>query len=196
MNTSNKKGFTLIELLVVVAIIGILSTIGLVALNGARAKARDAKRASDLRQYALSYQSYGDSAGTYVTSCGVLSNADACTDLHTFFGGNYPTDPVTGALSDNPEGLVDPAECPVPGDKADPECRRGDLYDHDLSCQDAIGVTCTTSPYTIVYETNKGFGVLGYYEAGTAGIEKGFQVLTETGEYCQAAADLGCPEPT
>lgn len=42
------RGFTLIELLVVIAVIGILSTIGLVSLNGAREKARDAKRISDL----------------------------------------------------------------------------------------------------------------------------------------------------
>lgn len=43
------KGFTLVELLVVIAIIGLLSTIAFVSLNRARAKARDAKRISDVR---------------------------------------------------------------------------------------------------------------------------------------------------
>ena len=45
-----RKGFTLIELLVVIAIIALLSTLAVVALNSARAKARDAKRVSDVKQ--------------------------------------------------------------------------------------------------------------------------------------------------
>lgn len=57
---NTKKGFTLIELLVVIAIIGILSAIGLVALNGAREKARDAQRRSDMAQYRTALLLYYD----------------------------------------------------------------------------------------------------------------------------------------
>lgn len=53
-----QRGFTLIELLVVIAIIGLLASVVLVSLNSARAKSRDAKRASDIRQFASALEMY------------------------------------------------------------------------------------------------------------------------------------------
>ena len=63
-----KKGFTLIELLVVVAIIGLLATLSIVALNTARAKARDAKRVGDMKQVQTALELYFSDNGSYPAS--------------------------------------------------------------------------------------------------------------------------------
>lgn len=65
---TNRKGFTLIELLVVIAIIGILSTLAIVALGNARARSRDAKRVSDIRQITSALELYYNDQGMYPTA--------------------------------------------------------------------------------------------------------------------------------
>lgn len=66
---SKQKGFTLIELLVVIAIIGLLSTLAVVALTSARAKARDAKRISDIKQVQTALELYfADQGQKYPTA--------------------------------------------------------------------------------------------------------------------------------
>jgi type II secretion system protein G len=85
---SKNKGFTLIELLVVIAIIGLLASIVLVSLNSARAKARDTKRQSDIKQIQTAEEMYFDDQGHYLSQTG-----DACSDsaTHTGCTGAYPT---------------------------------------------------------------------------------------------------------
>lgn len=55
-----QSGFTLVELLVVIAVIGILSSIGLVSLNGAREKARDVERKHNLALFRTALLGYYD----------------------------------------------------------------------------------------------------------------------------------------
>jgi len=69
-----KRGFTLIELLVVIAIIALLSSVVLASLNTARAKARDAKRKSDIEQLFTSVEMLYADTGVYPGSVGYVSN--------------------------------------------------------------------------------------------------------------------------
>ncbi len=48
---NKKSGFTLIELLVVLAIIGTLLTLIFISFRDSRARARDARRTSDMRSF-------------------------------------------------------------------------------------------------------------------------------------------------
>ncbi len=63
------KGFTLIELLVVIAIIGILSTIVIVNVNSARAKAKDTAIKGSLDSLRSAAELYYDTVSSYASTC-------------------------------------------------------------------------------------------------------------------------------
>ena len=85
------KGFTLIELLVVIAIIGTLSGIVLVSLGGARSKARDATRQSDMRQVISAQEMYYDDQSAYLTAAAGTSTPAITGYLRAL------TDPLSSA---------------------------------------------------------------------------------------------------
>lgn len=90
-----QKGFTLVELLVVIAIIGLLSTLAVVALNNARAKSRDARRVSDIKQIQTALEMhYNDNGGYPPTAAGPASGAAFGTTMAA-----VPTNPTPGGAT-------------------------------------------------------------------------------------------------
>lgn len=101
----NKKGFTLIELLIVVAIIGLLSTLAVVALGSARVKARDSKRLADLKQLQTAFELYYTDQNAYPTGAGIsLGDTDhACLNSSGFAQAGC-TNAYMGVVPKDPQG--------------------------------------------------------------------------------------------
>ena len=77
-NKKNSKGFTLIELLVVVAIIGILSAVGVVSYSGYKTSAEKKQAEITLNSIYLAEQEYKSNNGEYLIS---ISQATIVADL-------------------------------------------------------------------------------------------------------------------
>lgn len=98
------QAFTLIELLVTIAIIGVLSTLSLVAVNSVREAGRDAKRKTDVETIRTALELYKADCGVYPTPGGTPLRPTVPTPLTSYCGGgaekvyltSTPTDPVLG----------------------------------------------------------------------------------------------------
>lgn len=77
----HKRGFTLIELLVVIAIIGLLASIIMVSLSGAKAKSRDARRQADIKSIQLALSLYYNDNGMYPKNIYCVTGGTGCTGV-------------------------------------------------------------------------------------------------------------------
>lgn len=91
-----KKGFTLMEILIAIAIIAVLTAIGIVSYSSINRGARNAKRKSDIGQIQSALELYRSDFGYYpsVNSSAMAdaSNLDSLADFAAYLS-NVPTDP-------------------------------------------------------------------------------------------------------
>ena len=81
-----KKAFTLIELLIVVALIGILSSIGVLTFQGTIKSSKQKKAEINLNSINLAQQEYKSNNGSYYYFSSCSSNSNSTIDTNLFDG--------------------------------------------------------------------------------------------------------------
>lgn len=103
-----KKGFTIVELLVVIAIIALLASIVFTAVTGTRARARDSRRETDIKEIQNAINLYAVNSHTF-PACGaevVVNGSTDCLSAQLLAAGamsQVPVDPLgkaTGTCGD------------------------------------------------------------------------------------------------
>ena len=107
-----KTGFTLIELLIVITIIGILTALITTNLTGARSRARDTRRKSDLRSIEQALRLYYNDAKRFPSSDGSGNISTATwgspfTVGSTVYMSSLPLDPSGNGITYKYVGISD-----------------------------------------------------------------------------------------
>jgi prepilin-type N-terminal cleavage/methylation domain-containing protein len=87
--TNSQKGFTLIELMVAIAIVAVLSTIGITLFQSTQSQARDSRRRQDIDAFSTVLETnFNPTTGVYTTPTAA-----------NFAGGTLPVDPLGSSYS-------------------------------------------------------------------------------------------------
>lgn len=86
---SHSRGFTLVELLIVLAIIGVLTSAIVTVTTTSRAKARDTRRISDMKEIELGLAIYYDVNKAYPANLSALTAGKYLPEI--------PSDPAGGS---------------------------------------------------------------------------------------------------
>ena len=123
MRQKFRMGFTLIELLVVVAIIGILATIVILNLTGAKNRSRYARVVSDMTNISTAVKSY-EVANNNSYPLDVTTGAMP-SELTSYLSGVWPATPCSGYRFDYENWSA----CPLSGGVANGQAILGIHYD-------------------------------------------------------------------
>lgn len=134
LNRKNKKGFTLVELLVVIAIIGGLSALLVPNYMGARERARDSQRKSDLKQIQKALEMYRqDQNPPLYPTASATNRFGTCNNpfgTTTVYMNKIPCDPLdlTPYYYSPNNNTLTYTLCACIENKADPESINGNCF--------------------------------------------------------------------
>ena len=162
-STKSGAGFSLIEILVVIGIIGLLAGVILIAINPARAKARDVRRKAELKQIGQ----FLSGSSCYIPNAGagdydlatLIPELQAKYPQYASFIANPPMDPKSGSTTQTNYRYIvtDDSHC--------------DLYANLENQNEAITLTSLTAP-----TAGGGTGILSASSNGPNGTSIYYQV--------------------
>ena len=164
----NLGGFTLIELLVVIAIIGLLASIVLISLGPARAKARDARRVTDVRQMSTALEVEASDNPDALVGC---TAADARVNTCTGCSGCPSNNSIVGFVN-----------------FADPTVGIG-----GAACQQSISPSIAPCQYSISQDDGSAAATTGDYqicfwlESGAGSLAAGLHAIETNGVFTTCA---------